>query len=90
MLFVVGGAFYLVLEFGLKEALARPECLWCASNRFDTRLRSAGKWDNVERADFLSNITGYVSAPTYAMGMLCCCVLTGGGNVSVLTRWSIT
>lgn len=68
--FAAGGAFYLVLEFGLKEALSRPECLWCRSNRFDTRLRSAGKWENVERADFISNVTGYFSAPTYAMGML--------------------
>ena len=81
--FAAGGAFYLVLEFGLKEALARPECLWCASNRFDTRLRSAGKWDNVERADFLSNITGYVSAPTYAMGML---VVSSVGERDV-RRW---
>jgi membrane-associated phospholipid phosphatase len=81
--FAAGGAFYLVLEFGLKEALARPECLWCASNRFDTRLRSAGKWDNVERADFLSNITGYLSAPTYAMGML---VVSSVGERDV-RRW---
>jgi hypothetical protein len=81
--FAAGGAFYLVLEFGLKEALSRDECLWCRSNGFDTSLRNAGKWDNVERADFISNVTGYFSAPTYAMGML---VISSVGEHDV-RRW---
>jgi energy-converting hydrogenase Eha subunit B len=68
--FAAGGAFYLVLEFGLKEKLSREECRWCRSNAFDTGMRSLGKWDNVERADFVSNLTGYVGAPVYGAGML--------------------
>jgi len=68
--FAAGGAFYLVLEFGLKEALTRKDCLWCHSNGFDTGLRNAGKWDDVARADFISNVTGYYSAPIYAIGIL--------------------
>lgn len=68
--FAAGGAFYLVLEFGLKERLSRDACRWCRSNGFDTGLRNAGKWDDVERADFVSNLTGYLGSPLYATGML--------------------
>ena len=81
--FAAGGAFYLVLEFGLKEALSRDECRWCRSNAFDTGLRNAGKWDNVENADLVSNVIGYLCAPTYAIGML----LVSSADQRDVRRW---
>ena len=68
--FAVGGAFYLALEFGLKEKVSRGDCRWCKRNGLDTRLRTLWKWDKVENADLASNLTGYVGAPVYALGLL--------------------
>ncbi len=68
--FAAGGAFYLLLEFGLKDAITPDHCRWCRSNALDTAARSALKWDDVHRADQVSNVTGYFAAPSLAIGSL--------------------
>ena len=68
--FAAGGAFYLLLELRLKDVLMPEVCRWCRANAFDARLRHAGKWDNVERAASISNVTGYFGSPTFAIGAL--------------------
>ena len=83
--FAAGGAFYLVLEFGLKEAVTPDHCRWCRSNRFDNALRTSLKWADVERADMLSNLTGYAGAPVYAIGML---LASSAGDLGIdRRRW---
>jgi membrane-associated phospholipid phosphatase len=78
--FAVGGAVYLLLEFGLKEKISRTECWWCATNGLDVGARNTFKWDNIERADAISNVTGYVLAPTVAIGGLLSTTLFDDGN----------
>lgn len=65
-----GGVVYLVLEFGLKDAITPDRCRWCQSNWFDTGARDALKWNDVKRADFISDLTGYVAGPALATGLL--------------------
>ncbi|MEJ7599864.1 MAG: phosphatase PAP2 family protein [Kofleriaceae bacterium] len=65
-----GGLVYLVLEFGLKDAITPDECRWCTSNGFDNRIRDAWIWKDVESADRWSNVTSYVAAPALAIGLL--------------------
>jgi membrane-associated phospholipid phosphatase len=65
-----GGAMYLVLELGLKDALVPAECRWCRANALDRSLRNALVWKFVKGPDQLSNITGYVGNPTLALGAL--------------------
>ncbi|MEZ4367451.1 MAG: phosphatase PAP2 family protein [Kofleriaceae bacterium] len=60
---VLGGSAYLALELGFKQAITADHCRWCARNRLDDRVRTAVRWDDVELADLLGNVTGYVGAP---------------------------
>jgi membrane-associated phospholipid phosphatase len=68
--FAVGAAVYLALEFGLKERISRPTCLWCTSGPVDAGFRTRLKWQRVENADLASNLTGYIGAPALAIGLL--------------------
>jgi len=67
---VSGGALYLGLELAIKGRIIPDECRWCESNRFDTAVRSALRWDNVQAANTISNLTGYVGNPAYAVALL--------------------
>jgi len=67
---VAGGALYLTLEIAIKGRIIPDECRWCESNRFDTAVRSSLRWDRVQAANAISNITGYVGNPAYAMALL--------------------
>ena len=66
---IVGGATYLVVEFALKQQISAAGCRWCDAPGLDARARSL-KWDNVDRAHAISNVTGFVISPLFAMGGL--------------------
>jgi len=67
---VAGGLLYLSLEIAIKGRIIPDECRWCESNRFDTAVRSALRWDHVRAANTISNLTGYVGNPAYAVALL--------------------
>ncbi len=67
---VAGGLLYLGFEIGIKGRIIPDECRWCESNRFDTAVRSALRWDRVQTANALSNVTGYLGNPAYAVALL--------------------
>jgi membrane-associated phospholipid phosphatase len=66
---ILGGASYLVVEFALKKQISRDGCWWCEPPGLDVRTRAL-KWDNVDRAHSISNITGFVISPLFAIGGL--------------------
>jgi len=54
----------------LKGQLAHQTCQWCGSvPGIDTGVRNALKWRDIDRADTLSNITGFALAPLAAIGV---------------------
>lgn len=67
---VAGGAVYLVLELGLKDQITPMECRWCRANALDESIRNALVWKSVQSPDRLSNLTGYVGNPVFALSML--------------------
>jgi len=66
---LLGGASYLIVEFALKQQISRDGCWWCDPPGLDARARVL-KWHNVDRAHSISNITGFVISPLFAMGGL--------------------
>ena len=66
---ILGGASYLIVEFALKQQISRAGCWWCEPPGLDARARSL-KWDNVDRAHAISNVTGFVVSPLFALGGL--------------------
>ncbi len=66
---VLGGVSYLVVELALKEQISRAGCWWCDPPSLDARVRAL-RWNNVERANVVSNVTGFVLSPLFAMGGL--------------------
>jgi membrane-associated phospholipid phosphatase len=66
---LLGGASYLIVEFALKQQISRDGCWWCEPPRLDARARSL-RWRNVDRAHAVSNVTGFVLSPLFAMGGL--------------------
>ena len=67
---VAGSALYLVLELGLKGVIVPDHCRWCEPNGFDAGVRTALRWDRVHLANTLSNVTGYLGNPAFAVGVL--------------------
>jgi membrane-associated phospholipid phosphatase len=65
----LGGATYLVVELAFKQQISRARCWWCDPPRFDARMRTL-KWENVDRANNVSNLTGFVLSPLFAIGGL--------------------
>lgn len=65
-----GGAVYLILELGLKDQITPMECRWCRANALDRGVRDALVWTHVSTPDQLSNLTGYVGNPTFALAAL--------------------
>ncbi len=62
------GALYGVLEGPLKDPLSADDCRWCGPVLFDDAVRDGLVWDDVRRARTLSDVTGYYSAPIFALG----------------------
>lgn len=69
---VTGGALYVVLEKPFKETITPAECRWCRTNAFDRGVRDALVWSpaNVRTANTISNLTGFVGSPVFALGTL--------------------
>jgi len=57
-------------EFLLKDTLSPDTCRWCTPPGFDKSARDAVVWNDVARANFLSNIDAYVLAPTVGITLL--------------------
>ncbi|HEU0036678.1 MAG TPA: phosphatase PAP2 family protein [Kofleriaceae bacterium] len=65
------GVGYLVVELKLKAKLVPDGCRhWCSPPRIDQGARETLVWNNTQRADTISDITGYYSAPIVSMGLL--------------------
>jgi membrane-associated phospholipid phosphatase len=64
-----GGAMFVASETFLKPDLAAVACRWCNPPAFDTRIRNALVWRDTNTARTASNLTGYVSAPGFAIGI---------------------
>ncbi|MGE0871550.1 MAG: phosphatase PAP2 family protein [Kofleriaceae bacterium] len=67
---ILGSGAYLVVELGLKEQITPQECRWCRANALDRSIRNALVWEHVKGPDQLSNLTGYVGGPVFALGGL--------------------
>jgi len=65
-----GAAVYLGVQFVLDDDLQPDVCRWCDPPGFDASIRNSLVWDNPERANTFANLTGYVSAPIFAIGGL--------------------
>lgn len=64
----IGGAAWLGSE-AFKAELVRADCRWCEVNAFDASVRRALKWDDIERAHDLSNLTGFILTPVAVFGL---------------------
>lgn len=63
------GTAYALSESAFKTTLAPDGCRWCDPPGFDRRVRDALVWDDYERAQTISDVTGYALAPTLALGL---------------------
>lgn len=63
------GLGFVATESFLKPAVAPDSCRWCDPTAVDVRVRGALLWEDVDRARLLSNLTGYVAAPLFGIGM---------------------
>ncbi len=71
----VGGASWIASEI-FKADLVSDRCRWCdrdgaghdTLNGLDSSVRDAFKWSNTSTANTVSNITGFVGAPLFALG----------------------
>jgi len=61
------GLAYVLAEGVFKAPLSKDTCRWCDSNSFDASIRDSLRWDNRARAHSLSNYTGFISAPVFAL-----------------------
>jgi membrane-associated phospholipid phosphatase len=65
----IAGAVYAASETVLKGSLAPDHCRWCQPPSLDESVRDALVWDDRGRARTLSNLTGYVAAPVFGVGL---------------------
>jgi len=63
------GGLYLASETVFKDALSPDHCRWCAANSLDSSVRDALVWGDRQRAQTISNITGYFGAPIAMLGL---------------------
>jgi membrane-associated phospholipid phosphatase len=81
----VGAGLYLTSEYVVKDELAPHSCHWCVPPSVDTTVRDAVRWDNIDRADQLSNLTGFILAPVAAVGLVTIAGWDTGGDET--SRW---
>jgi membrane-associated phospholipid phosphatase len=63
------GIGFIASESFLKPSLAPDNCRWCDPTAVDVRVRDSLVWEDVDRARLYSNLTGYVAAPIFGLGM---------------------
>jgi len=73
---VGGGLAYIASESFLKSSLAPGACRWCQPPSLDTTMRDTLIWSSPGTAAGLSNVTGFVAAPVFGIGMTLAGVLT--------------
>lgn len=66
----VAGASYVASVTLFAEPLSPDACRWCTPPSFDRSARNALVWDDTARANFLSNMTGYLAEPVLALSLL--------------------
>ena len=64
------GAVWLANSTVLKTTFTSETCRWCNPPGFDKSARNAIVWDDVKRANFLSNMDAYVLAPAIGFTLL--------------------
>ena len=69
---ITAGTWFAISEFtDAKKELASKSCRWCdrnpdgseGLNALDASVRDTLRWENTERADCISNFTGYGTMP---------------------------
>jgi membrane-associated phospholipid phosphatase len=79
------GSYWVVTEVGLKNALAPPDCRWCATNGFDDGIRHAfvpqGQLNMTGKstADTVSNLT-LIASPVLLMALDALYAWRAGGD----------
>jgi membrane-associated phospholipid phosphatase len=71
------GLLYLSSETFLKSSLAAEACRWCAPPSFDRSVRDSLVWTDRGKANTYSNLTGYVAAPVFGVGLTALGSLSG-------------
>lgn len=61
-------AGWAVMEFA-SDHIAPSKCRWCQAGGFDNWGHDNLKWSSTKTASIISNITGYVIAPSLAFGL---------------------
>jgi hypothetical protein len=74
------GLAYIASETVLKSHLASTNCRWCNPDGLDVDVRNALLWNDTVRATNLSNLSGYLVTPGFALA------LTIGATVSSTRR----
>jgi membrane-associated phospholipid phosphatase len=64
------GLAYVLAEGVFKAPLSADTCRWCDPNGLDDGVRDALRWEDDDLARNLSNYTGYVAAPVFALGAI--------------------
>lgn len=71
------GAGFVISESVAKPALAADECRWCQPGSLDLNVRDALVWEDYDDARSFSNLTGYVAAPVFLIGVTALSSLQG-------------
>jgi len=71
------GLLYLSSETFLKSSLAAETCRWCEPPSFDRSVRNSLVWTDRSKANTYSNLTGYVAAPLFGIGLTALGSLSG-------------
>jgi membrane-associated phospholipid phosphatase len=64
------GVAYFLAEGPFKAPLSADTCTWCGPVLVDDGVRDALRWDATGQAYALSNLTGFVGAPLFALGSI--------------------
>lgn len=62
------GLAYVLGEAPLKAPLSKDTCRWCGPILMDDAVRDGLLWEDKHRAHSISNLTGFVGAPLFALG----------------------
>jgi membrane-associated phospholipid phosphatase len=62
------GFLYFLGEAPLKGSLSSDTCRWCDTDAFDDGVRDALIWQDTHQAGTISNYTGFIGAPLFAIG----------------------
>ena len=73
------GLAYIASETVLKSHLASTTCRWCNPDGLDVDVRNALRWNNTVRATDLSNLTGYIVTPGFALAVTVAGTMTRDG-----------